>query len=204
MEIKTMKKLLLTTAIILMTGTAAIAAPVVGEPAPIFTGTDTNGVEHTLTDFKGKTVVLEWTNHECPYVLKHYESGNMQKLQSEAVADGVVWLSVASSAEGKQGNVTNEEANQIMSDVGSNATARIQDGSGEIGAMYDAKTTPHMFVINPDGVLVYEGAIDSDPSFKPEGIATATNYVKNAWMAVANGTEVEPTNTQPYGCSVKY
>lgn len=204
MEIKTMKKLLLTTAIILMTGTAAIAAPVVGEPAPVFTGTDTNGVEHTLTDFKGKTVVLEWTNHQCPYVLKHYESGNMQKLQSEAVADGVVWLSVASSAEGKQGNVTNEEANQIMSDVGSNATARIQDGSGEIGAMYDAKTTPHMFVINPDGVLVYEGAIDSDPSFKPEGIATANNYVKNAWMAVANGTEVEPTNTQPYGCSVKY
>ena len=199
-----MRKLLLSTAVILMTATAAIAAPVIGEPAPVWTGTDTNGVEHTLTDFKGKTVVMEWTNHECPYVRKHYDSGNMQELQKEATGTGVVWLTVASSAEGKQGQVSNDEATQIMSDDGSNATARIQDPSGTIGNMYDAKTTPHMFVINPEGTLVYSGAIDDDASFKQDGIATATNYVKAAWESVAKGEAVEVSSSQPYGCSVKY
>ena len=199
-----MKKLLLSTALILMTTTAAIAAPVIGEPAPVWSGTDTNGVTHTLSDFKGKTVIMEWTNHECPYVVKHYDSGNMQKLQKEATDAGAVWVSIVSSAEGKQGAVSAEQGNQIMADKGSNATAKVLDPSGEIGKMYDAKTTPHMFVINPEGTLVYAGAIDSDPSFKQEGIATATNYVKAAWEAVAAGTPVEVSSTQPYGCSVKY
>jgi len=199
-----MRKLLLSTAVIVMTTTAAIAAPVVGEPAPIWTGTDTNGVEHTLSDFQGKTVVMEWTNHECPYVKKHYDSGNMQSVQKDATDNGVVWLSIASSAEGKQGFVDNETANTVMNDVGSNATARIQDPSGEIGNMYDAKTTPHMFVVNPEGVLVYQGAIDSDPSFKPDGIATATNYVTAALQSIADDEAVEVASTQPYGCSVKY
>jgi len=199
-----MRKLLLSTAVILMTSTAAIAAPVVGESAPIWTGTDSNGVEHSLSDFKGKTVILEWTNHQCPYVVKHYDSGNMQALQKEATDNGAVWVSIVSSAEGKQGFTTTDEANQVMTDVGSNATARVLDASGEIGRMYDAKTTPHMFVIDPEGTLVYAGAIDSDPSFKPDGIANATNYVKAAWEAVTAGKAVEIASTQPYGCSVKY
>jgi hypothetical protein len=198
-----MKKLLLTSALVLWTGASAIAATV-GEPAPVWTGTDTNGVEHTLTDFQGKTVVMEWNNPECPYVVKHYDSGNMQSLQEEAAGNDVVWITVNSGAEGKQGHMTAEEANTYMSEVGSNATAYILDPTGEIGQMYQAKTTPHMYVINPEGTLVYAGAIDSDPSFKQDGIADATNYVKAAWESVAAGQEVEMASTQPYGCSVKY
>jgi peroxiredoxin len=199
-----MKKLLLTTALVVWTSASAIAGPVIGEMAPNWTGTDTNGVEHALSDFKGKTVIMEWTNHDCPYVKKHYDSGNMQSLQKEATDNGAVWVSIASSAEGKQGHVTAETGNQVMTDVGSNATAKILDASGEIGKMYDAKTTPHMFVVDPEGTLVYAGAIDSDPSFKQDGIADATNYVKAAWEAVVAGEPVEVVSTQAYGCSVKY
>jgi peroxiredoxin len=199
-----MKKLLLTTALVVWTSASAIAGPVIGEMAPNWTGTDTNGVEHALSDFKGQTVIMEWTNHDCPYVKKHYDSGNMQSLQKEATDNGAVWVSIASSAEGKQGHVTAETGNQVMTDVGSNATAKILDASGEIGKMYDAKTTPHMFVVDPEGTLVYAGAIDSDPSFKQDGIADATNYVKAAWEAVVAGEPVEVASTQAYGCSVKY
>ena len=198
------KKLILTTALVLWTGASAIAAPVIGEPAPVWTGTDSNGIEHQLSDFMGKTVVMEWNNPECPYVVKHYESGNMQSLQQEATDNGVVWISVNSSAEGKQGHMTAEQANAMITESGSNATAYILDAAGTIGAMYEAKTTPHMYVIDPKGILVYNGAIDSDPSFKQDGIATATNYVKAAWQAVASGDAVEISSTQPYGCSVKY
>lgn len=183
---------------------AANAAPVVGEPAPEFTAVDTNGVEHSLSDFKGKNVVLEWSNHECPFVVKHYEPGNMQKIQKAATDDGVVWLTIVSSAEGKQGNVNNEEANKIMSDAGAHATAKILDPSGEIGKLYDAKTTPHMFVINAEGVLVYAGAIDSDSSFKQDSIANATNYVTDALASLKAGEEIKVSSTKPYGCSVKY
>ena len=198
-----MKKLLLTSALVIWTGASAIAATV-GEPAPVFTATDIQGVEHTLTDFQGKTVILEWNNPECPYVVKHYDSGNMQKLQAEAVEAGAVWIAINSGAEGKQGHMTTDVANEKMTDLGFNGSAYIIDESGDIGHMYDAKTTPHMFVINPEGTLVYAGAIDSDPSFKQDGIATATNYVKAAWEAVANGSPVEVSSTQAYGCSVKY
>lgn len=183
---------------------ASNAAPTVGEPAPDFVGVDSNGVEHNLSDFKGKTVVLEWTNHECPYVVKHYSGGNMQKLQEKATDKDVVWLSIHSSAEGKQGHVNGEQANAVAKEQGSNATAHILDASGEIGRLYDAKTTPHMFVIDQEGVLAYAGAIDSDSSYKSESIEGATNYVMAAVTSLKAGEPVEVSSTKPYGCSVKY
>lgn len=182
----------------------AFAAPEVGKPAPEFTGTDSNGKTHKLSDFKGKIVVLEWTNPGCPFVVKHYDSGNMQKLQEEATAKDVVWLSINSSAEGKEGNQTADAANAYILEKKSHETARILDPTGEIGKLYDAKTTPHMFVIDKDGSLVYDGAIDSDDSFKPEAIAGATNYVTAAISSLQDGKKVETSKTKPYGCSVKY
>jgi len=180
------------------------AAPVIGEAAPEFTATDTNGVEHNLSDFRGKNVVLEWSNHQCPFVVKHYESGNMQKLQAQATENEVVWLTIVSSAEGKQGAVSADEANKIMEETNAKSTARILDPSGEIANLYDAKTTPHMFVINKEGVLVYEGAIDSDSSFKQSSIEGATNYVTAALESLDKDEEIEVTSSKPYGCSIKY
>jgi peroxiredoxin len=182
----------------------AHAAPEIGKPAPEFTGTDSNGKEHKLSDYKGKIVVLEWTNPECPYVVKHYDSKNMQKLQEEATAKDVVWLSVNSSADGKQGNQTPEAANAYIKEKGAKATARILDPKGEIGKAYDAKTTPHMFVIDKEGMLVYAGAIDDNDSFKPEDAAKAKNYVTAALNALEAGKPVETSQTKPYGCGVKY
>ena len=186
------------------TATPAQAAVVVGQPAPDFTGTDTNGKAHKLSDFKGKVVVLEWTNPGCPFVVKHYDSGNMQKLQADATAKDVVWLSINSGAEGKEGHQTGETGNAYIAEKGAKSTALIIDKTGEIGKLYDAKTTPHMFVIDKDGTLVYDGAIDSDDSFKPETIEGATNYVSAALAALESGTALEPSKTKPYGCSVKY
>lgn len=183
---------------------SANASVDIGEMAPDFTAVDTKGVEHTLSDFKGKNVVLEWSNHECPFVVKHYESGNMQKIQKEATDNGAVWITIVSSAEGKQGAVSTEEANKIMEDVGAHSTARILDPSGEIGNLYGAKTTPHMFVIDKDGKIAYMGAIDSDSSFKPESIEGATNYVTEALAALNAGEKLKVSSTQPYGCGVKY
>lgn len=182
----------------------ATAAVEVGQAAPDFTATDSNGTSHSLSDFKGKTVVLEWTNHQCPYVVKHYGSGNMQGIQKAATDGGVVWLSIASSAPGKQGYLTGEEANVVLNEQGSNATARLDDSSGEIGKVYGAKTTPHMFVINGEGNIVYAGAIDSNKSFDPATIEGATNYVTAALDSLKAGTDIEISNTSPYGCSVKY
>lgn len=182
----------------------AFAAVTVGQPAPDFSGTDSNGKAHKLSEFKGKIVVLEWTNPGCPFVMKHYDANNMQKLQETYTGKGVVWLSINSSADGKEGNQSAAAANQYMKEKGSKPTARILDPTGEIGKLYDAKTTPHMFVIDKDGVLVYDGAIDSDDSFKPEAIADATNYVSAALDALEAGKPVEKSATKPYGCSVKY
>jgi peroxiredoxin len=182
----------------------AHAAPEIGKPAPEFTGTDSNGKDHKLADFKGKTVVLEWTNPECPYVVKHYDSKNMQKLQEEATKKDVVWLSVNSSAEGKQGNLTGDAANTYIKDHGAKQTAYILDPKGEIGKAYDAKTTPHMFVIDKEGILVYAGAIDDNDSAKPEDAAKAKNYVTAAISALETGKPVETSQTKPYGCGVKY
>lgn len=199
-----MRKLILAAALMLWGAGSAVAAPVIGAPAPEFTGTDTYGMTHSLANYKGQTVVLEWTNTECPYVGKHYSTGNMQRLQKQARDEGIVWLTIVSSAEGKQGYNTPEQANEYINLNKAQATARILDPTGEIGALYEAKTTPHMFVIDPAGMLVYEGAIDDDPSFKPEGISRAANYVRAAWEAIANGQAPDVTTSQPYGCSVKY
>lgn len=183
---------------------SANANPVVGESAPEFKAVDTNGVEHSLSDFRGKNVVLEWSNHECPFVVKHYDSGNMQKLQKEATDGGAIWLTIVSSAEGKQGAVSAEEANKLMEEAVTHSTVRILDPSGDIGKLYDAKTTPHMFVIDKEGILAYAGAIDSDSSFKASSIEGATNYVSEALKSLEAGTPIKMASTKPYGCSVKY
>ncbi len=182
----------------------AYAAIEIGKPAPDFTGTDSNGKSHKLSDYKGKIVVLEWTNPLCPFVVKHYDSGNMQKLQEEFTGKDVVWLSINSSAAGKEGNQNGEDANKYMNEKGAKSTARILDPSGEIGKLYDAKTTPHMFVIDKDGNVAYKGAIDDNESAKQETIPTAKNYVKAALDSLMEGKPVETAQTKPYGCSVKY
>ena len=196
-------------AIITSTGTAVAdeaAAPAIGETAPAFTGTNSNGEEISLSDFDGKTVVLEWTNADCPFVKKHYDESvkNMQSLQTGAAEDEVVWISVISSAPGKQGHVDGVTANELTTSRGAAPAHVIIDETGEIGRAYDAKTTPHMFVIEGDQSLAYMGAIDSKKSANPADIADSTNYVKAALESVATGADVETTSTKPYGCSVKY
>ena len=189
----------------LLTNSVFAAEAKVGEPAPDFVLTDTHHAEHTLTEYKGKFVVLEWTNPDCPFVRKHYDkSGNMQKLQKEYTAKGVIWLSINSSAPGKQGNYPLERLNQIMKEKGSAPTALLLDSDGEIGKMYGAKTTPHLFIVNPEGILVYEGAIDDKPTPDPNDIKTAKNYVKTALDEAMSGKPVATSSSQPYGCSVKY
>ena len=181
-----------------------MAAPKVGEMAPAFTAKDINGETVSLADLKGKTVVLEWTNHECPFVMKHYETGNMQAAQEKAAEMGVTWISIVSSAKGNQGAVTAEEAKMIVEEKGAKAAHRISDPKGEIGHMYAAKTTPHMFVIDAEGVLRYQGAIDDNPSPRQSTVEGAKNYVLEALMALDAGEEIEVTESRPYGCSVKY
>lgn len=181
-----------------------LAAPVVGEPAPDFKAVGIDGEEVSLAALKGKTVVLEWTNHECPYVVKHYDSNNMQALQKEATDDGVVWVSVVSSATGKQGNIDAEKAKALKEEQKANFSHKVLDASGEIGRLYDAKTTPHLFVVNAEGVLVYAGAIDDNSSTKQDVIPTSKNYVREALAALKEGKAVETASTEPYGCSVKY
>lgn len=176
----------------------------IGEPAPAFTLTDTAGVTHNLSDFAGKTVVLEWTNHECPFVKKHYNGENMQRQQAGATGDGVVWLVVNSSAEGKQGHVSAAQADQIQADWKAQQTAYLFDTDGTVGKAYGAKTTPHMYIIDPDGVLRYNGAIDSIPSANVADIEQAEQYVEIALAELAEGKDVSRPLTQPYGCSVKY
>ncbi len=200
---KLLKSAFLLLAVMLMAAPVS-AAPVIGEPAPAFTLTGADGKAHSLSDYAGKTVVLEWTNHECPFVRKHYDTHNMQKLQEEATAAGVIWLSVSSSAEGMQGHTTPEEAKTIIEKTGAKATARLFDTDGKVGQLYGAKTTPHMFVINQEGKLVYMGAIDDNPSPKHETIEGAKNYVALALAAVKEGKMPETTQTNPYGCAVKY
>jgi len=185
--------------------TAAPSAPAVLREAPAFTLTDADGEEHSLSDFRGKYVVLEWVNFQCPYVRKHYGSGNMQALQRElAGGDDVVWLSVCSSAAGKQGYYEGEQLAEQLASEEHAATAYLIDADGSVGRAYGAKTTPHMFVIDPRGGIVYEGAIDSVRSTSPDDIASATNYVRAALEAARAGEPIEAAVTTPYGCSVKY
>jgi len=176
----------------------------VGKPAPEFSAKDAKGAAVSLADLKGKVVVLEWINHGCPFVVKHYGSKNMQKLQETYTAKGVVWISINSGTKASGSFTDNEAFLKISSEKGSKASHLIADESGTIGKAYGAKTTPHMFVINKDGVLVYNGAIDSKKTTEPADIATSDNYVAKALDAVLDGKAVETAKTEPYGCSVKY
>jgi len=185
-------------------GMTALQAGKVGEPAPAFASKDTKGIEHELGDFKGKWVVLEWHNNGCPYVKKQYDSGNMQKLQKEWTARGVVWLTVISSAPGKQGYVTASEADAYVKDKGAAPTAVLLDPAGTMGMAYEAKTTPHMYVIDPSGKLLYNGAIDDKPTTDLNDVPGARNYLSQALTEAMAGKLVSMPTTKPYGCSVKY
>ncbi len=199
-----MKHILKSTLALLVAAGTAVAAPSVGQPAPEFTLTDSNGQSHNLSDFKGKFVVLEWLNHGCPFVQKHYDGGNMQGLQKEYTGKDVVWLSIVSSAPGKQGNMSPEETNKTKEEKGSAATAILIDEDGTVGKLYDAKVTPELFVINPEGTLIYAGAIDDKKSVDAADVAGARNYVKQALDEAMAGKPVSTPQTEAYGCSVKY
>jgi peroxiredoxin len=189
--------------VVLLLASHAKAARV-GEPASDFTATDTNGQTHKLSENRGKFVVLEWHNRECPYTHKHYASGNMQKLQKEWTAKGVTWFTVISSAPGQQGYVTAGEENAYLKEVNASPTAVLLDPQGDLGHLYGAKTTPHIFVINPQGVLIYNGALDDKATTEESDIATAKNYVSSALEEAMAGKPVSQPTSRPYGCSVKY
>lgn len=182
----------------------AVAAPVVGQPAPAFSAVDAAGRTRSLAEFRGRTVVLEWTNNGCPYVGKHYGSGNMQALQKQATQEGVVWLTLISSAPGFQGYLTGPQARQWKSKVGAASTDVLLDPAGTVGRLYGARTTPHMYVVDKAGTLVYMGGIDDQPTADPESLKTAKNYVVEALADVKAGRPVAEPVTRPYGCSVKY
>lgn len=182
----------------------AAAQARVGAPAPAFTATDSNGQSHALDQYHGKFVVLEWHNQGCPYTRKHYVSGNMQSLQKEWTGKGVVWFTVISSAPGKQGYVTDSAENAYVAKMHAAPTAVLMDPEGKLGRLYDAKTTPQMFVIDPTGKLIYDGAIDNRPTPDVEDIQGADNYVNDALTAAMAGKPVAMAYTRPYGCSVKY
>ena len=193
---------LTTTALIASSATASAAT--VGEQAPAFTKMSSAGKLVSLDDFKGKTVVLEWTNNDCPYVANQYRSGNMQKTQAVAVAGGAVWISVISSAPGKQGFVKAAQANELTASRGAHPTFVLLDSDGSMGHLYGAKTTPDIFVISPEGKIAYSGAIDSAPTTDPAETAKATNYVTAALAALKDGKQPSPALTRSYGCGVKY
>lgn len=197
-----MKKLLFTLALLI--ALPAFAEVKIGEPAPEFTAKDTRGNLQTIGQYKGRILVLEWTNNGCPFVKKHYGADNMQQTQRFARANDVAWLTVISSAPGKQGHVSPEEAQKIVQEQAAEPEAIILDETGVIGKAYGAKTTPHLFVIDSEGKLAYNGAIDSIPSGDEKDIEKATNYVKQAIEELQAGKPVSEPITQPYGCSVKY
>lgn len=194
------------TLLVPVSGVAAAAAdePQIGQPAPDFSVTDSDGKVRRLADFRGKTVVLEWTNADCPYTRKHYSSGNMQNLQELARQRGVIWLSVISSAPGKQGYVSGPEADALSRSRHAVPTAVLLDPSGDLGRLYHAKTTPHMFVIDPRGELKYMGGIDSLATPDVADIPRAEPYLKEALLAVVDDKPVAHPVTRPYGCSIKY
>jgi hypothetical protein len=181
-----------------------IAAAKVGDSAPEFTATASNGKTVRLADYRGKYVVLEWHNNGCPYVGKHYNSGNMQRLQKQWIGKGVVWFTILSSAPGKQGYVTASEENEYLTKEQAAPTAALLDPTGEIGHLYDAKTSPQMVVINPQGTVIYSGAIDDRPTTDLQDVQGATNYVSLALEQSMAGKPVQTPATRPYGCSVKY
>jgi len=201
-------RLLLTFALLSAAGaTAAFAAsatPAPGDPAPDFSLTDIQGQKHSLSDYKGKYVVLEWNNPECPFVRKHYDSGNMPKLQQEERAKGVVWLTINSASASRPGDLATDQITKFLQDEHADPTAYLRDPDGTVGHLYGAKTTPHMFVINPEGKLIYEGGIDNKPTPDPADIPGATNYVRVALDESMAGKPVTVATSRPYGCGVKY
>jgi len=199
------KFLILGTAIAFAASAPAAAKIATGSNVSDMQVTDSNGTTHNLSDFAGKNVVLEWTNHGCPYVVKHYDTDNMQTLQKEAAAAGdTVWLSIVSSAPGKQGHVSGSEANDLTVSRGAAPSAVVLDPSGDMGRTFSARTTPHMYVINADQTLVYQGAIDDNSSSRASTVAGATNYVREALNEVKAGQAVSVGETSPYGCGIKY
>lgn len=203
---KLLRTLSLTLSTLVVYGNLAYGSAEPGEKAPNFSLRGHDGNTHSLTDYvnKDQYIVLEWFNEKCPFVKKHYGSNNMQNLQKEYTDKGVVWLSISSSAKGEQGPLTEEEAAKIRKEYEQQSTALLLDDSGAVGKLYGAKTTPHMYIINPNGEIVYNGAIDSNPSWRKATIKTAENYVSAALDASLAGKAIEKAKTKPYGCSVKY
>lgn len=201
-------KQLLTHALIGVLATAysqyALAEAVIDQPTPAFTAVTADGSTLSLASLKGKTVVLEWTNHECPYVKKHYESGNIPQLQKEAAANKITWVQIISSAPGKQGNVSSSEAIKLNEARAAKPGYVVLDSDGKLGQLYGAQTTPHIYVVDAKGVLIYKGGIDDIATPKKEDLAKANNYVREVWAALAEGKKVPHPSTRPYGCSIKY
>ncbi|HVT96294.1 MAG TPA: thioredoxin family protein [Acidobacteriaceae bacterium] len=193
---------ILTAALLALTLSAHAAK--VGDPAPDFTATDSHGQTHKLSEYRGRFVVLEWTNSNCPFTKKHYTSGNMQALQKEWTAKGVVWLTVLSSAPGNDGYKTAAEENAWVEQIHAAPTAVLLDPSGALGHQYEAKTTPDMFVIDPNGKLIYSGAIDDRRTVDPSDVKGAKNYVADALTEAMAGQPIQIAYTRSYGCSVKY
>ncbi|MDR1461557.1 MAG: redoxin domain-containing protein [Azoarcus sp.] len=197
------KRLILTLALSLCASLANAAASL-GEPAPAFSSSAADGHNISLADYKGKTVILEWTNHDCPFVKKHYESGNIPSLQKDAAQQGIVWLQVISSAPGKQGYVDGATAQKLNASRGAAPAGIVLDPDGKIGRLYEARTTPHLYIVDPAGVLIYKGGIDSIRSADQADIAKADNYIRLALADLAAARPIAHNNTQPYGCTVKY
>jgi peroxiredoxin len=192
-------------ALVFLAAVGASSADVtINEPAPEFTLSGADGESHKLSDYRGKVVVLEWLNHDCPFVKKHYGTDNMQALQRKYTDAGVVWLSINSSAAGKQGHLTAEQATKVTAEKNAAPSAVLLDADGKVGQLYGARTTPHMFVIDPEGKLVYNGAIDDKPTPEPADVKGAKNFVAAAIDATVAGKKPEVQAMKPYGCSVKY
>ena len=199
-----MKPMLVAFTALAVIAAPASAAPLIGQAAPNFRATDVNGKAVSLSSYRGKTVVLEWHNPGCPFVKKHYGSGNMQKAQAAAAKDGVVWLTINSGAPGKQGHLSGAEARSMLAQAGARPSAYLLDPAGAVGRAYDAKTTPHMYVVNKAGTLVYAGGIDDKPTANPADINGARNHVLAALSELKAGKAVSVTTSRPYGCAVKY
>ena len=183
---------------------SAQATAVVGQPAPELSAPDTTGANRSLSAYKGKFVVLEWVNFDCPFVAKHYGSGHMQKLQKDYTGKGVVWLSINSSKTGSQGHFATDKVNSLLKEKNAAPTAYLLDTPGTVGRAYGAKTTPHMFIVDPKGTLIYAGGIDDTPSTDQADMKTAKNYVSTALDEALAGKPVTTATSQAYGCSVKY
>jgi peroxiredoxin len=199
-----LRRTVLAAAAALTAAAPALAAPAINQPAPAFQAVDADGRVRSLNEFRGKVVVLEWTNQGCPYVRKHYDTGNMQGLQKRLTGEGVVWLTVASSGPGKQGHLDATSAKAMLREQGAKPTALLLDADGKVGKAYDARVTPHMYIVGKDGKLAYMGGIDDRATSDKADVAGAKNYVTAAINDLRAGRPVAQPVSKPYGCSVKY